>query len=136
MTDRKTIVKDAMLVITVSVVLAGLLVGLKGGITGFHSLNTFESNLTVTGQGGSAGLSFEKIPNFIANVGDEISFKVEPSRNDVIFRDDTEMFDISPDGKVEFTPTEDDVGKHNVWIIIKDAQGGYYYQNVIIIIEE
>jgi len=126
----------AALLFASAIALITVLMVWKGQITGYQTLNTFESDNIITGSSSDHSLRFETIPNFIAKAGKPISFKVNPNRQEVTFSDDTNMFDITPDGKVEFTPSTDDIGKHNVWIIIKDKSQHYYYQNVIIIVEE
>ena len=126
----------AALLFASAIALITVLMVWKSQITGYQTLNTFESDNIITGSSSDHSLRFETIPNFIAKAGKPISFKVNPNRQEVTFSDDTNMFDITPDGKVEFTPSTDDIGRHNVWIIIKDKSQHYYYQNVIIIVEE
>ncbi len=125
-----TIVLTSVLLLSAALVLWG------GNITGYQSLNTFETDTVVTGSSIDNSLRFEQIPNFVTRVGEETSFRVVSNKDNVIFREDTNMFDITSDGKVEFKPERDDVGTHNVWIIIKNKEGNYYYQNVVIIVEE
>jgi len=124
------------LVFMIAIAMIAMLVFMNGRITGYHTLNTFETESIVTGSSADRSLSFQQIPNFIAEVGDEVNFKVVPNREDVVFREDTNLFNINQYGEVSFQPEPDDVGKHNVWFIIKDEQGRYYYQNVVIIIED
>ena len=134
--ERRTMIKDAIIIIIASAILATFLLVWKGQMTGFQTMETFESGGTVSGASPEGSLSFEKIPDFIAKVGEHIRFRVDPNNEDVLFRDDTGLFEIEQDGTVDFTPSEQDVGRHNAWIIIKDSTGRYYYQNVVIIVEE
>jgi hypothetical protein len=133
---NKKLVRNALLIFVAAAVIAVLLAVLKGQMTGFATLQTFETETLVAGASEEQSLRFEQIPNFIAKVGEKIEFGVEPNRENVKFSDDTNMFEINAEGKVEFTPTQEDIGRHNVWIIIKDDSRHYYYQNVVIIIEE
>lgn len=134
--ERRKNRRNALLVIGAVILLGIALLYWQVSITGLHSLETFDSGSFVAGSSADASLSFERIPDFVARVGQEVSFKVTPNQKEVVFRDDTELFDIKEDGRVEFVPDEADVGRHNAWIIIKNNAGSYYYQNVAIIVEE
>jgi hypothetical protein len=127
---------NALLMFIAAAAIAALLALLKGQMTGFATLQTFETETFVAGASEEQSLSFAEVPNFMAKVSQEVKFKVEPNSENVRFSDDTTMFEITDEGTVEFTPAEEDTGRHNVWIIIKDDAGHYYYQNVVIIIEE
>jgi len=133
-TERGKLKRDAVLIVLITLSVIAVLIFWNSGITGLATLQTFETGFFVNGQS-SDELSFEFVPNFVAKVGDTIEFDVKPNRNDVIFTDDTVLFDITQEGKVEFVPSEDDVGIHNAWIIIKNNEGEYYYQNVRILVE-
>ncbi len=132
--ERGKLKRDAVLIVLITLSIIAILIFWNTGITGLATLQTFESESFVSGSSGN-GLSFEFVPNFIAKVGDRIEFDIEPNREDVIFTDDTELFDITREGSVEFVPSEEDIGMHNAWIIIKDMEGRYYYQNVKILVE-
>jgi uncharacterized protein YpmS len=134
--ERRTLMKDAVLIFVAAALIAAFLLVWKSQITGFATLETFETETFVAGSSSEQSLRFEEIPNFVAKVGEKVKFKVEPNQERVKFSDDTTMFEIDEEGIVEFTPTEQDVGNHNIWIIIKDDSGHYYYQNVVIMIEE
>lgn len=123
----------ALLVITVA--LAIVMISGRFPITGMATLDTFENGTFVSGASRGDELSFESIPNFRVSVGEEVIFRVRPSDDGVSFSDDTVLFEISDEGVVEFSPSREDVGKHNVWIIIKNDAGDYYYQNVVILVE-
>jgi hypothetical protein len=133
---KQNTVRNVLLIAVVLVLIAALLLVRDARITGYHSLQTFESDVFVAGASEDLSLSFERIPNLVAKAGEETSFKVRANRKDVIFREDTNLFDITEEGVVEFTPSAEDIGRHNVWVIIKDSAGKYYYQNVVIIVEE
>ncbi|MBW2971581.1 hypothetical protein KY359_00965 [Candidatus Woesearchaeota archaeon] len=125
-----------LLLFAAAIAMIAVLIVWKGQITGFSALQTFDAEVLVTGSSPDQSLSFEMIPNFIARTGEEVRFEVEPNRNGVIFSDNSRFFEITQEGVVEFTPAEENIGRHNIWIIINDNEGRYYYQNVIIIIEE
>ncbi len=134
---HKAKVKRNIILIVFAIALGMIaLLMFRGGITGYYALDTFESETVVTGSSAEMSLNFRQIPNFVATAGDDVSFRVVPNKEEVQFSDDTALFNITQEGKVEFTPSAEDAGKHNIWIIIKDDAGHYYYQNVIIIIEE
>ena len=120
----------AVLVLVVSV----LTVGFNGGIVGYAIYDTFESNNSVSGSSSDETLGFVTIPNFKISAGDKFKYQVE-GWGIGIFRDDTALFDVTEDGLIEFVPDENDVGTHNVWIIMKDKKR-YHYQNVVFVIEE
>jgi hypothetical protein len=134
--ERKTMLKDAIIVIIASAILATFLIAWKAQITGFQTLQTFDSEYFVHGSSDDNLLRFERVPNFIAKVGEEVHLNVEPNRDDVMFSDNTLMFEITQEGAIEFVPRQEDVGRHNVLIIINDIEGHIYIQNVVIIIEE
>jgi len=134
--EKKRAIRDFAIATIGVIALVIALLMFDGRITGYSTLETFESENQISGSSAGQSLSFEKIPNFIAKVGEKYRFKVDANRDDVIFRDDTAIFDITEDGIIEFTPEHEDNGKHNVWVIIKDDSGNYHYQNVIMIIEE
>lgn len=135
MKSERNIIFTALLFASAMLLITALLVW-NGQITGYHSLQTFETESTVTGSSHDNNLRFNQIPNFMAEVGDHIKFKVNPNTDAAVFSDDTNMFNITTEGIVEFIPSPNDVGEHNVWIIIKNNAGQHYYQNVLIIIEE
>jgi len=134
--ERKVMIKDGLMLLAAAIVIIGFLLIWNGEMTGYASLETFETEYVVRGNSPTSSLSFELIPAFIATVGENTRFKVKANRDDVVFRDDSNLFEITQEGIVEFTASYDDVGKHNAWIIVKDNNGEYYYQNVKIIIEE
>jgi hypothetical protein len=135
MKSERNTVFIALLFASAMILVAVLLVW-KGQITGYQALDTFESDVLVTGSSPDNSLSFERIPNFRARVGEHVSFRVLPNQEGITFSDNSRLFEISQEGVVDFTAHKDDVGRHNVWIIINDAQQHYYYQNVAIIIED
>lgn len=130
------IIKNGILLFMMSAILLVLVLLVKVEITGLATLETFETDTPVTGSSPDGRLSFESIPNFIAHPGQRVRFDVHANSEDIVFSDDTSMFEITPEGEIDFTPYEEDIGRHNVWIIVKDTSGAYYYQNVVIIIEE
>lgn len=135
MKSERNMVFIALLFASAMILVAVLLVW-NGRVTGYQALDTFESQVFVTGSSPDSSLSFERIPNFRARVGEHVHFRVLPNQEGITFSDNSRFFDISQEGVVDFTAYKDDIGRHNVWIIINDAQQHYYYQNVAIIIED
>lgn len=134
--EKKRKVKQAGVVAVFAIVLFLALLAWEGSITGFHSLNTFESEVFVSGSSPDNSLSFEKIPNFIAKVGEEVHFTVNANSKSAEFSDNSALFNITPDGTVDFIPRHEDIGAHNAVIIAMDRSNQYHYQNIRIIIEE
>ena len=119
------------------------LIAVGGGIDisfiGFQTLEVLEPNETephvmLSSPGGS--ISFEEVPDFRIRAGDRARFTVKANREDVMFTDDTQLFDIDEEGNVDFRASEEDVGLHRVIIIIKSTRGEYYLQDLRIVIEE
>jgi hypothetical protein len=133
-TSRKRAIAIFSLLVLVTLAAFLFLVLRDSGITGFAVMDTFESDIFVSGSSADSALSFERVSDFRISVGERAHFRVIPNVDQVEFTDDTTLFDISAEGIVDFTPSEGDVGKHNVWLIIKDDSGRYYYQNVLIIV--
>ncbi|MFC1741682.1 hypothetical protein ACFL3V_04055 [Nanoarchaeota archaeon] len=134
--ERKTLVKDAVGILIVAAALFVFLVFWRGEITGYHSLNTFESDIpSVSKSTPGSTLLFEDIPNINASVGEEVHFKVIPNIGEkVIFSDNTQLFEIDEEGTVRFTP--ESPGNHRVFIIITNSAGEYYMKDFRIIIQE
>ncbi len=77
------------------------------------------------------------IPNFKLEIGNEFVYKVyanDPNRDNLVFTDDTDFFDISSDGLIKFTPTKGMEGIYYIAIIAKDMKGGIDIQAVKFII--
>jgi hypothetical protein len=133
---NKKLVRNALLIFVAAAVIAVLLAVLKGQMTGFATLQTFETETLVAGTINSPGLSFEKVPNFVAKVGELVHFNVYPNIDNPVFTDNSLFFNISQEGVVDFVPGLEDVGKHNVLILLNDGTDRFYYQNVVVIVEE
>lgn len=61
-----------------------------------------------------------------AYVGEEFRYMVRAVDEDygeLVFSDDSELFDISKEGIIKFTPSAEMVGDHYVTIIVKDKFG-------------
>ncbi|MBW2964461.1 hypothetical protein KY363_03290 [Candidatus Woesearchaeota archaeon] len=135
--ERRRKVRRTLTLIVFLTLLAGLaLYYWQGPITGYAALETFETGNFIAGSSSDQSLSFEKVPNFIARPGERVKFRVNANKDNVWFSDNTNLFDITPEGTVDFTPNEGQTGEYNVWLIINDDAGRYYYQNVKIIIRE
>ncbi|MBI5880866.1 hypothetical protein HZB90_01920 [archaeon] len=66
---NKKLVRNALLIFVAAAVIAVLLAVLKGQMTGFATLQTFETETLVAGASEEQSLRFEQIPNFVYNRG-------------------------------------------------------------------
>ena len=126
----------AALLFACAMLLVAVLLVWKGQITGFHSLETFEYAPHVTGSSPDGALYFEELPDFRAVAGKKVLLRVEPNSGEVIFSDDTHLFNITQEGIIEFTAQDTDAGHHRVIIFIKNRNSQFYFQDIHIIIEE
>jgi len=134
--ERKTMIKDAIVIVIAAAILTTFLLVWKGQITGQATIQTFESDIpTVTESTPNTPLSFEHIPNMKAKIGDKINFKVIPNQAEGInFYDNTPLFDIGTNGEVDYVP--ETPGEYRLFIIITNANGEYYLQDFRLSIEE
>lgn len=69
----------------------------------------------------------EPIGTVYANEDQEFIMEIkviDGDREDAFtFSDNTDMFDISPHGKIKFTPLQKDVGEHKIKITVRDKDG-------------
>jgi hypothetical protein len=68
----------------------------------------------------------EKITHLKAYVGEEFRYLVRATDEDdeqLVFSDDSELFNISKDGLISFIPTGEMIGTHYTAIIVKDRFG-------------
>lgn len=83
-------------------------------------------------------LMIEPVQSKIANVGQEFAYDLKVTddsiREGVVFSDETELFDISADGKISFVPTEAQKGIHSVRINA-EAGGRTAFEIFTLIIE-
>lgn len=135
--ERRLKMRRTLTIIVLLTLLAGVaLYYWEGPITGYAALETFETGEFVSGSSSDQSLHFEPVPDFIARAGERVRFRVISNTEKIEFSDNTNLFDITQEGTVEFVPTEEQAGEYNVWIIINDNQGRYYYQNVKILVRE
>lgn len=85
----------------------------------------------------SEKLEIKEIKSQLANVGKEFAYQVELTddsiKNGVIFSDETDLFEISQDGKISFVPAEAQKGAHSVKINAKaDKISAFYIFTLII----
>ncbi|PIN75800.1 hypothetical protein COV17_03585 [Candidatus Woesearchaeota archaeon CG10_big_fil_rev_8_21_14_0_10_36_11] len=62
-------------------------------------------------------VSFDILSNIL------FEYQIKTNKDDVLFYDDTDMFDINNDGLIKFTPSEDQKGSHFVEIEAQDNIG-------------
>jgi hypothetical protein len=134
---RAKIARSVLLIVLLfvsAVAMITVLLVWKGQITGFYALETFESEFPVA-SGGSPGsaLSYTHIPNIKVQEGQRVRFIVD-ANEDVIFSDSTQLFDVRPDGTVDFVA--ESLGYHRIFVFVTNSEGEYYFQDFRIIIEE
>ena len=60
-----------------------------------------------------------------AKVGEMFVYQVvaaDQEKDEIVFMDDTNLFDISLDGVINFIPTKDDIGFHIIKITVSDGK--------------
>ncbi len=75
------------------------------------------------------------IPELEAYVGVPFSYRVEGIGEDLEFSAVTGLFEISRDGLIEFTPSEQDIGRHYIHVKAKDKEGNEDVAMMILAIE-
>jgi len=65
----------------------------------------------------------QKVEDQRCLVGDICSYNMNLYNDPFIFEDYTELFDISPNGKIEFFPQQKDIGTHNILVRIQNSAG-------------
>jgi hypothetical protein len=68
-------------------------------------------------------LEMEDIVSFDILSGVFFEYQIETNKDDVIFYDDTDLFDIDDKGLIQFIPSEDQQGSHFVEIEAEDKNG-------------
>jgi hypothetical protein len=134
--ERKTLIKDALLILIGAAILTAFLLAWKGQITGMQTIQTFDSEYpTITESTPNTDLRFEHIPNIKTKVGEQTSFKVIPNQaGNIVFSDNTILFDIGENGEVDFVP--ETPGEHRIFIVITNEKREYYLQDFRLSIEE
>jgi len=70
----------------------------------------------------------EDIPDFEIQNNENFYYKINASGYNLSFNDYTSLFDINnKTGVINFTPTEEEIGNHSVWISLKDKFGNEDY---------
>ncbi|MEW5897020.1 MAG: hypothetical protein AB1668_04970 [Nanoarchaeota archaeon] len=65
----------------------------------------------------------QKVEDQRCLVGDICSYDLNIYNDPFTFEDYSELFDISPNGKIEFVPQQKDVGTHNILLRIQNSAG-------------
>ena len=75
---------------------------------------------------GEKTASLENIETLEANVGEEFSYVVKTTGNNLKFSDNTDLFDINPStGMILFTPLGSDEGIHLILLSVEDVNGNF-----------
>lgn len=103
------------------VMLAVFLVGIAGvmGYLGFNSITGYYSYEPLSGN-----LLLEDMGEQTIHAGQQYNMSIRTDNfggNGVLFKDDSDLFDISGEGRISFTAKNSDAGVHQVAIIAKDS---------------
>jgi len=80
---------------------------------------------------------FEDIPDMVAFINETFFYQVNAIGLNLSFSDYTYLLDIDEKtGEINFIPTMDQIGTHDVWIKVKDSLGNEKYNTFIINITE
>ncbi|MBW2980866.1 hypothetical protein KY360_05610 [Candidatus Woesearchaeota archaeon] len=123
--EIKEAATKASTIVTGIFIIALLYLFLEPAITGLY---TAEYSATLSA-----------MPDFYLEIGNEFSLKVypdNPGMENVRFTDDTELFSISKNGLIRFTPTEEMRGTHYPVIVVKDGSGWFEWAVVKFVIGE
>ena len=74
-------------------------------------------------------IEIDDIPTFQAKISEAFYYKVNVLGNNLAFYDYSELFNITNEGIISFTPSSEQIGNHNVWISVKDALGNEKFKN-------
>lgn len=66
-----------------------------------------------------------------ARAGEPFYYKIKLPAN-YHAEDYTEIFDIKPDGTIQFIPSKEHIGNHSIWIGIKDYKGNKDFRNLML----
>lgn len=78
----------------------------------------------------------EDIPNFQAKINEPFYYHVNAYGNKLKFYDYSELFDITDNGIINFTPNLEQIGNHSTWVSIKDILGNEQFKNFNIEVTE
>ena len=72
----------------------------------------------------------EDIPNFEIQAGEEFFYDINATGKNFVFEDFTNLFDIDKiSGIIRFTPKNEEIGLHQIWIRAFDSIGNEDYEN-------
>ena len=63
----------------------------------------------------------EQIKNLTATVEKPFAYELKASGTNLVFSDFTDLFEVSREGKIRFTPKKEEAGNHTVWIKVEDS---------------
>jgi len=75
-------------------------------------------------------INIEQIPNFKVKIGEIFFFDVNATGKNLFFEDFTGLFEIDKSsGIIQFTPKNEQIGSHQIWIRAYDLAGTEDYGN-------
>ena len=74
----------------------------------------------------------EEIPAQIIPVGESFVYRLNSTGENVVFSADTDLFVISSDGVINFTPSEEDAGSYYIIIKATDYYGNADFQTLVL----
>src|SRR3989338_760944 len=77
----------------------------------------------------SKEIQIEDIPNFQVKFSEQFYYKVHALGTNLSFDDYSELFDITNNGIINFTPNFEQIGNHSLWIGVKDILGNQKFTN-------
>jgi len=78
----------------------------------------------------STEIIVENIPDFGIKVGEEFFYDINATGKNLIFEDFTDLFEIDKlSGIVKFTPKDEQIGLHQIWITVFDLNDNKNYGN-------
>lgn len=77
-------------------------------------------------------IEIDEIPDFRLKINQPFIYDVKAQGKGLFFSSYSELFDISSNGTIDFTPNSEQIGNHTAWISAKDALGNEKFKNFII----
>jgi len=125
---KSKIVAVGMVILLLTLSLITLNTFYAGNPTGFFAI----VNRNAVQEGAPPNLM--GMPVFNIQAGEHFVYRAQAYDSEgveLLFSDDTKLFNISSDGIIDFTPSEGNAGVHHVTLIVKDSRYKTSFQDVI-----